>query len=88
MHIFGYVTDGFQSLSHSAVLNWLVFLGGFWLFTFLTGSVSNRLRHMLADSVLQTLRRSTHVQTIAVAHIFIHDVILLKSGKNVFMYSR
>ena len=27
MHIFGYVTDGFQSLNHSAVLNSLVFLG-------------------------------------------------------------
>ena len=27
MHIFGYVTDGFQSLNHSAVLNLLVFLG-------------------------------------------------------------
>ena len=25
MHIFGYVTDGFQSLNHSAVLNSLVF---------------------------------------------------------------
>ena len=27
MHIFGYVTDGFQSLNHSAVLSSLVFLG-------------------------------------------------------------
>ena len=27
MHIFGYVTDGFQSLNYSAVLSSLVFLG-------------------------------------------------------------
>ena len=71
MHIFGYLTDGFQSLNHSVVLNSLVFWA-FWLFTFLTGSVLNRLWHMLADSVLQTLRRSTHVPTIAVAHVFIY----------------
>ena len=41
---------------------------------------------MLTDSVLQTLRRSTHVPTIVVAHVFIYDVTLLKSGQNVFMY--
>ena len=64
MHIFGYVTDGFQSLNHSVVLNSLVFLGVLVVYV-LAGSVPNRLRHMLADSVLQTLRRSTHVPTIA-----------------------
>ena len=39
---------------------------------------------MLADSVLQTLGRSIHVPTIAVTHVFIYDIILLKSGKNSF----
>ena len=36
---------------------------------------------MLADSVLQTLRRSTHVPTFAVAHVFIYDVTLLKTSQ-------
>ena len=45
------------------------------MFTFFTGSVPNRLRHMLADSVLQKLRRSTHVPTITVAHVFIGRLI-------------
>ena len=36
---------------------------------------------MLADSVLQTLGRSTHVPTIAVAHVFIDNITLLKMGR-------
>ena len=43
----------------------------------LDGSVPNRLRHMLPNSVLQMLGRSTHVPAIAVAHVFIYDIFCL-----------
>ena len=38
---------------------------------------------MLANSVLQALRRSTHVPTVTVAHVFIYDVTMLNCEKNV-----
>ena len=86
MHIFGYVTNGFQSQSYCGIelasfLYVLVVYVPYWFRSEWTSAHAGGF----CPANVETF---AHVPTITVEHVFIYDVTLLKSGKNVFMYYR
>ena len=48
-------------------------------------AISGALWYMLFDPVRQSLRCTTYVPTIAVAHILVNNITMLKSSKYIFL---